>query len=297
VLITSCDSHPGYRCAQWMLKKREHFDRIVCGASDKNNKFMRDLKEMGAELVEYDPNDRDRLQKIFERVDYVHVIPPMRQERVEAARAMLEACGKAGVCASFSSVLNCDKARSHHMKQLCEIEEAGKRAGIKRLCIVRNGFMLETFFGYSEQLQQGKLPLPTKNGRFAPVSYDDICQAALNAMLKHMEESDDRRGQVETLEFTGNHLMAGQEIARKASEALDTRVELEDISMDRARELLSRNKDMGRNEVELVIEMFEMIREGHFERMTDDLKKLLREEPTSVEQFFQKNAHEFKPRR
>jgi len=295
LLITSCDAYPGYRYAQWALKYRDHFSRVYCAATDKSSEFMRVLSEMGGELVEYDLKDESGLKRCFEKVDYVHVIPPLHQERAKLAVNLLRACGKAGVeWVCLCSVLNCDQSKGRRLRELHEVEQEAKRAGIKNLCICREGFMLETLFAFSEEMQRGKFPFPGQHGRFAPVSMDDTSHGILRAMMKKLDSQES--GKVHTVELTGRQMVDGRTIAEKASERLNMRIQLEETSMDRIKEILRRNMKKSHDSViEMIVEMLEMICEGKLEKKTDDLQKLLGSEPMSVDEFFEKNQREFKP--
>jgi len=154
--------------------------------------------------------------------------------------------------------------------------------------------MLETFFAFSEEMQRGKMPLPTRKGRFAPVSLDDTCHGVVRTILKHMRS--EQRGNTHTLELTGNRTVDGHKIAEEASEKLDTQIRVEDISLERTKEILRRNMKKSHEAViEMIVEVFELIREDKFDKQTDDLQKILGSEPTSVADFFEKNQREFKP--
>jgi len=295
LMITSCDAYPGYLMAQWALKYRDHFENVICGGHDKDSSLMRDLHEMGAKVVEYDVKDENKLKEIFEKCDMVHVIPPVHHGGVKHAMTMLKACCKAGVdCVSLTSVLNCDRAKGHHIRQYHEVEECGKKMDLKHFCIIREGFWLDTFFCMSHELQHGRLPFPTKDGKFAPVAADDIYHGVMKGMMEKMES----QRHVKMYELTGPCSVKGSEIAEKACEALHTHIKFEHVSMDKMREILRRShhKKMHEAEIEVVLEMLEMIREGHLDKTTDDLKKLLDRKPMDVQEFFEKNEHEFRPR-
>jgi len=294
VLITTCDSYPGYRYAQWALKYRDHFNRVICAATDKSSELMRDLGEMGAELVEYDLKNEDELKKLFGKADYVHVIPPLNHDCAKAAVCMLRACGEAGVeWVVLCSIVNCDKGKGRRLRELHEIEEEGKRVGVKNLCICREGFTLERLFAFSEEMRRGKLPLPTRQGRFAPVSLDDSCHGLLRAIMKKM--SGEQHGKVHVVEFTGRRMVDARTLAEEASKRLNMRVSLEDVSLERTEEIMRRHmKKTSQSVIDMMIEVFELIREGHYEKQTDDLEKMLGTEPMSVGDFFEKNEREFK---
>src|SRR5690242_9481363 len=94
----------------------------------------------------------------------------------------------------------------------------------------------------------------------------------------------------------GRNNMDGQKIAEEASQRLDMRIQVEEVSLDRIKEILRRNMKKSHEAViELIVEIFELISEGKMDKQTDDLKKLLGTDPMSVADFFEKNQREFKP--
>jgi uncharacterized protein YbjT (DUF2867 family) len=255
---------------------------------------MRDLKEMGGHVVEYDPKDEHMMKDLFKKASYAMVIPPIHHEHLSKAKCMLKACGEAGVkCVTLMSMLNADKGKGRVMRELHEIEECGKRAGIKHLCIVRKGFMMETMYALSDKIKDGCLPLAVKHGKFAPVSLNDCCHGITKAVMESMKGEDEKE-HMKTCNLTGPKLVDGCELAKMASEALDTKIKFEDISMDKMKELLKHHHKLHDMEIQMILEMCEMIREDKFEVKSDTLEKLLNEKPMTPQEFFEHHEKEFK---
>lgn len=85
---------------------------------------------------------------------------------------------------------------------------------------------------YNKQAQkQGKLPLPIGDmHKFAPVALGDVAQVAAMVIMGEGPHGldDNHRGQLITL--TGPMLTAGEELATAASEALDVKMEFQNIT-------------------------------------------------------------------
>ena len=87
----------------------------------------------------------------------------------------------------------------------------------------RAGFYAENLLVYGPQAKSGEIPLPAgKKGKFAPVALGDIAQLAAHILTGEGEHglSDMHRGQL--IIATGPAMMAGEELAEAASQALGT---------------------------------------------------------------------------
>jgi len=84
---------------------------------------------------------------------------------------------------------------------------------------------------YEPQAKSGEIPLPAgKNGKFAPVALGDIAQLAATVLTGEGEHGldDMHRGQLMIL--TGPAMMAGEELAEAASQALGKKMTYKAIS-------------------------------------------------------------------
>src|SRR6266496_6243248 len=90
---------------------------------------------------------------------------------------------------------------------------------------IRAGFYAENLLLYEPQTKEGKLPLPLgKKGKFAPVALGDVAQLAATILTGEGKHglADIHRGQLIIL--TGPAMMAGEELAEAASQALDRKM-------------------------------------------------------------------------
>jgi len=296
VVITTCDSLPGYCCAQYVLKQKNMFEKVKCGGTDRNNKFMKDLQEMGADVCQYDLHDTEKLKQMFQGTDCAVLIPPLHQSDVGITRNMIEAAKKANVQAvGFLSVLGCDKANTKRLRQLHQLEEQVQNINAKCVCIWRKGFLMDVFFGMTQEFHKGKLPLPTKDKKCAPISIDDVCQGIAKQLVEIAKGEHGERAKV--WELTGTKAVDAREIAKMASQGLQSKIEYHEVSPDQIRDILRHGQHFTPDLAETYVEIFELISNGHMNKVTDDLKKLLGgKEPTSVEKFFEQNQNEFRPR-
>jgi len=95
----------------------------------------------------------------------------------------------------------------------------------------RAGFYAENLLLYEPQAKSGELPLPAgKSGKFAPVALGDIAQLAATVLTGEGEHGldDMHRGQLMIL--TGPAMMAGEEIAEAASQALGKKMKYKAIA-------------------------------------------------------------------
>ena len=95
----------------------------------------------------------------------------------------------------------------------------------------RAGFYAENLLLYESQAKSGELPLPAgKKGKFAPVALGDVAQLAAIILTGEGRNGldDTHRGQLITV--TGPAMMAGEELAEAASQALSRKMIYKAIS-------------------------------------------------------------------
>jgi len=105
-----------------------------------------------------------------------------------------------------------------------------------------------------------------------------------------------RRGQLIVL--TGPQMCAGDELAGAASQSLNARMEYEEISHDKAREILDAQSDIDESEKEYLLEYYSLVREGKTDYVsTIAFKYITSADPTFPSEFFENYFEEFKPRK
>jgi hypothetical protein len=84
---------------------------------------------------------------------------------------------------------------------------------------------------YELQAKSGQLPLPAgKRGKFAPVSLGDVAQLAAVILTGKGEHGFDDVHRGELITLTGPAMMAGEELAEAASQALEKKMTFKAIS-------------------------------------------------------------------
>lgn len=93
-------------------------------------------------------------------------------------------------------------------------------------------------------------------------------------------------------------MCAGDELAGAASQSLNARIEYEEISHDKAREILDTQRDIDDSEKEYLLEYFSLIREGKTNYVsTIAFKYITSVDPTLPSEFFENYSEEFKPKK
>ncbi|RUS32628.1 hypothetical protein BC938DRAFT_474838, partial [Jimgerdemannia flammicorona] len=197
--------------------------------------------------------------------------------------------------------------------------------------IIRASFYLQNLILYQEQAQkEGKLPIPIgPNGKMAPVNLDDVSRVASIILAQDGESgmSDMVVGQL--IELTGPELLNGPQLAEKVSQAVGNNIQFSDISpsvsharylrssftrvighsksnpsnvynnnnnnREQAKKILTQRSDIDKSEMELLLELYDLTREGKLARLTTlAYKALIGEKPSNADTFFKNHAGYFK---
>jgi len=324
LFITSGDHFTGHQLARYIVSTEGHerFESITVGGTDRSR--MEDLERQGIKVVEYNVQDKNKLQQCLKGMDVVYVIPPHRTEREDSGRNLIEACKAAGVhCVLLWSIVGVDQAKEQWMKHMHELERCLKQSGIKSHCIIRVNMYMENFLFYAHHAQRnGELPLPIGQGKFPPISIRDVNHFTTVLLSgKHRKDDDkgdynsdmappvweedreqptgpfvlsnEHHGKIYCL--TGCEAVSGEELVRKASEAIGAQLKFKDIQPNEAERILRDQGELEQNEIKLLLEMYIMVKEGRWHEISKDFKKVTGKKPIHLVDFFQDHAHEFKP--
>jgi len=326
LFITSGDHFTGHNLARYIIStdSKQRFECITVGGTDRSR--MQDLERLGIKVVEYDVNDKNKLQQCLKGMDVVYVIPPHRTESEGSGRNLIEACKAANVhCVLLWSIIGVDQAKEKWMGCLHELERCLKQSGIKSHCIMRVNMYMENFLFYAQHVQRnGELPLPIGQGKFPPISIRDVnhfTSVVLSGKHRKGGDSDDEsddddfrkiiweedaekltgpfvlsnKHHGKTYCLTGCEIVSGEELVRKASEAIGAQLKFRDIQPNEAERILHDQGELERSEIKLLLEMYNMVKEGNWNDVSKDFKKIVGKKPTNLSTFFQDHAHEFQP--
>jgi len=295
VFITSADSSYGFYAAMGMHESGR-FQKIICGVKDREDPFAKKLQQMGCELRDWNLDDKRSLENSLKDAKTILLLISMREQAKQDMQNTLEACKannniRNAVLWSKVGVDHAEKEK--HFQQLKEIEEMVKRSGIQNVCVCRIGFAQQMLFLLSRYIQdRGILPLPTERGKFAPVSLRDCGHATADILASSNDMSGHKH---KTYRFTGNQLLNGRKLVEHANRVLQAEIEYEDIKLEDFRNLLKENHELNEFQVECIIEMMELIKEGKYNIRSQDLDKILGRQPMDIEKFFRDNADSFRP--
>ncbi|KAI8643507.1 hypothetical protein BD408DRAFT_385399 [Parasitella parasitica] len=213
-----------------------HKLRLLCRS--RSGYGLSRLEEMGAEIVEVNYKEEDKLRHCMKDVRCVLLIPEFSSDREKEADCLLKACKHQQVeHVSLMSCLGVDRIHKngsnqqgsefHNFEQLCRIEKLVKEnfSGEKH-CIVRHPMFYQLFYYLAPQMEgENCLPLPVeKNKRWSALDINDVVEGVYRLAKKNRERLAGR--QVEELfkkqiyEFTCSKALNGEEMAREIGEGM-----------------------------------------------------------------------------
>jgi len=322
LFICSGDHYTGHHLARFLVSQhQQRFERITVGATDESR--VEDLKRQGIHVVIYNLDDRRELEKHLKGHDLVFLLPPHRTEKKEAGMNLLDACKHAGIrCVLLWSVMEAEKCKGV-CKEFAELEKRFKESGIEHRCNMRVGMYMQTFLAYSRHVQKnGELPLPIgEEGKFAPISMRDVSRfaACMLSGKKHhdvgggrhpandewYEAHEDPAGPYafpeeyrgKTYCLTGPRSVNGQELVQLASKAIGAKLRFKPVDRKESQRMLMEEGMYEEKEVELLLDMFDLVKRGELDNVTDDIEKVTGKKPMDAEEFFRDHARDFKPER
>jgi len=289
VFVVSADGLTGHSLALRLVS--EKFS-VSAGLVDKQHE--EDLKRRGVNVIHYKPDDEQDFRKYVQKHDLVCIIPPHRVENpFGCAEMMLRVCNelKTPNVILFSTIDPEHAENEQVIRQFHQLEEKFKQChNIKCRIVLRTGMYNERFLLYRDNIvNENVLPLATGQGKFAPISVHCISHFVTTLLTKH--KTEEHHGKCYSL--TGSELVNGDEVARRASQALGMQLKFKDISREEARHLLEQHQ-LDETELELFLALFEMARNSKLELVSKDYEKIVGEKPMTVEQWFKERRDKFR---
>ncbi|KAI7903400.1 uncharacterized protein BX663DRAFT_508471 [Cokeromyces recurvatus] len=266
-VITNCDSLLGYALAYRFLegmRSREdpeiadHKLRILC--RNKSGYELSRLEQMGAEVVEVDYKDEDKMRHAMKNVFSVLLIPENSENRLKEAHCLIKMAKNEDVehfgLMSFVGVDRIDKAKSddpqnqshyRNFKEYREIEECVKKAfsGNKH-CICRHSIFNQLYY-FLAPVMEGKnmMELPVKeDAKWNTVDMIDVVEAVYCLAKQARKRQQNNNTHKQLYEFTGQHNMASKEMCKEIGEGLGNRdMKYRRISSDEMKQMLLSMRD------------------------------------------------------
>lgn len=290
ICVTSADGYTGHHFIEFLLHNSEFKNNVnnIYGLAF-DPKECKDCEQAGAKICQV---DMGKLDECFKNCDSLFLIPPARTGKLDFCYKFIDAAKKAGVNnVLFLSTAGADLANKNqqpHLAEFIDIENNLKQAQFPNWCILRANFYAQNLLLYKKQLQEGKLPLPTHDGKFSPVHLNDVSKAACKILCCGMHMPEQYRSQMITL--TGAETFDGKTLAEQASKVLGREIKFEDITEDEARRLLQQHGGIDKYEMDLLIEYYQLVKPGKAEFCTaQEFKKMTNQEPTPIKSIFEEN--------
>jgi len=299
IFINSADGPTGHDLALLLSTQehRGHFEKISAGLCDESR--GEELRKRGINVVKYKPDDEQDLERHYKGHDVVYVIPPHHSnDPFQAAQRMIKVCERMKVKgALLLSVINAEKSQEEVMKEFVELEEEFRKCkDISCRVIMRTGFYMQRFLLYRDQIaEENVLPLYVGDGKFAPISVHDVSYFTCCVLGEKHHKDQEHHGK--TYNLTGLQMITGEQVARKASQALGIELKFKDITREEAEQLLRDREDLDEKEVEAFLAIYEMVKNKHLEVMTEDFEKITKRKPMTVEEWFREHRDQFAPRK
>jgi len=287
VLVTGAGGQTGHNAIQCL---HEHSGTIeVCAGIHKTDqeKQKAALAKFKVTTCELEAEDKSKLVDKFKDVQDLYVIPPSSEEKVQCACNYIDAAKDAGVrFVLLLSNFKADRKDYFWGESFLKIEEHLKKSGIPSWTIIRANFYAQNLLLYKEQINAGELPLPTADGKFAPIDVNDIGKAASSILV----DSSKHHNRVYTL--TGPEAVDGFGIAATLSVIFGREIKYRNISKDDARKILQ-SQNVPEIEIRSLLSYYELVQNNMAADVTDDFMQLTGRPPKSMRQFCEAHKSEF----
>jgi len=289
IFITGAGGQTGSFVLKHLSKAPSQFEISAGIYAEQKENLERCVRECcpQAKTRAIDADDIDNLVEAFRGVDDLFIVPTATDQKVAHARNYIKAAKKADV--KFVLLLSMTGAEARNYlfaDQFRDIEETLQREQIENYCVLRSNFYMQNLLLYKDQIKQGVLPIPLKQGKFNPLDADDVgkaAQAILTDCSKHCGK---------WYNICGPQQLTGQEMAQAISKAANRQVQFQTISNDEARKIL-KNQRVPNSEAQGLLEFYKLAELGQLtEEAKNDYESIVGQKPNSLENFLKRNINE-----
>ncbi|CAG8553599.1 6412_t:CDS:2 [Ambispora gerdemannii] len=292
VLVTSVDGWTGHKITEHLISDlKGKLDKIYATAEAGAESAVpnpAELEKAGVTLFKLDSSKKSgEMVNAFKNADIVVLIPPTKKDKIHRSKNMIEACKEAGlkkiILISMAAADLTDEQKQPHLAEFKKIELEANQAGFDHLLIMRVNFYFENLLIYKKQILDGKLPLPIKDGKLAPISIKDTAEA-VGVLVSNPDKFKEYSGQLITL--TGSKAINGQEIAEDISKCIKHELKFEDISNEDAQKILTDFKNLDESEHHVLLEYYDLTKAHRAAFVTAHIfKNLVGHNPASLGEF------------
>jgi len=266
--------------------------RFLAATGEKFRLMARDprraegLRAPGVEVVAGDFARPDSLDAALRGVTRALLLTPPDERQVEQQAAFVGAAKRAGVrhVVKFSAAGADPASPARFLRQHGESERLIQSSGLA-WTFLRPPFFMQNLLALAGMVKGGALHQPAGDGRAAFVDVRDIAAVAADALTR-----DGHEGKVH--EVTGPRSLSHADIAAAFSAVLGREVQYADVPPEAARQAML-GAGMGAWQVDGILELYDLLRDGKFDRATDTVKRVAGREPTTIEQFIRDHREAF----
>jgi len=285
VLVQGAHGNIGRAIVSVLLKERG-LD-LKAGVPELGNVAADQVIELGASVVEFKYQDINQMVAALRGIRQLVIIPPNRAERVQHIKNIVAAASDSGIRhIVMVSIIGVDTSVSSFAREYTEMEEVVMDSGIP-YTFLRCGLFAENYLWWSKFIMKRKLPLPTGDGKFAPLALADLGKAVA-AVLQGKQHKN------KFYDLTGPSALSGKEQAQTFTAVLRRKVEFVELSWDRFAAGLHK---IGLHDWQIkgFLEIYRLISEGKFEHVSRDVQRLTDTEATSLSTWVNRNRYFFCP--
>ncbi|KAL1923118.1 uncharacterized protein VTP21DRAFT_9494 [Calcarisporiella thermophila] len=284
ILITEADGPIGLATVRCILSIPHHNTRVVCGIMDPESREARELNQLGIPCVDIQPKDKERLAQTFEGVNSLFIVPSTEDEKIGHERAYIEAAKQSNVrFVLLLSVILAEVRKDILGRQFYQLEQYIQQSSLN-YCILRAGVYQQLLLLFKNSITMDNcLPMPTGEGRYAPVNKTDLAKAAAHILVRPGSHFG------KTYNITGPDCLTTSEIVQRMSTRLHKKIQFRDEHPETAREHMG-SMLLHQSEAEAIKEELLLVRDGKLNFVSPNFKEITGEEATSLDRFFQEHS-------
>jgi NAD(P)H dehydrogenase (quinone) len=280
ILVTGA----GGKTGRTLVKSLANIER-VCGFVHREE-HVSTLKSLGAEkVIVGDMRDKNAIGSAMQGVRAVyHICPNMNPDEMGIGKLVIDAARANGVGHFvYHSVLHPQTEKMTHHWQKLRVEEMIFESGLPFTILQPAPYMQNLLTGWKNIVNEGILRVPySVHSKFSFVDLKDIAEAARVVMtgLDHLHT---------TYELAGTFPRSFADVAKLLGNLLESKVQAEKEMFGDWR---SRAGELSEYGFENLVKMFEYYDMWGLVGNPNLLRWLLKREPTSLEEFFQRTLKE-----
>jgi len=281
VLVQGADGKVGFEITSELI---DHSNMTVkAGVKDPDDVKADKLIELGINVVPFQHFSPIALRAGLVGISKLVIIPPNRLDRVQAVQNIVDAAVHSNVKhIILISALGAKNAANLFADQFRQIEKIIEKSGIS-WTFLRCGLFMDNYLKSRSYITRGKLPLPTGQGKFAPIALSDVGE-----IVARIVKSRDHHYRI--YELTGSIAMSGTEQASVFSSVLKRNITFIPVSIAKFKNELIK---AGFQEWQIngFVEIYQLISEGKFDTTSTDAQFILGTPPRSLAQWIAENKY------